>query len=204
MSSNGLLRGEHQIVGSSDFGDLQIRRHAVVAQVLERVAAGAIIHEIARAALQGLDVLDVRPGCPAAAISPSSRQRGSRRREIPMAIKTLALSMSRDPFRHRLHAVEFRVPGHQQKESKIQNRADPRQHRVDARRRFQAAHRQGDERCDEDAPASPCRSVPDSGSNSPASDPARARRTARRPRRPSPARPTPACRQSDGTARNMA
>src|SRR5580765_3416148 len=56
-----------------------------------------------------------------------------------MAINTERLSMSCDPFRHRLHAVEFRVPGHQQKESKIQNRADFGQRRVDARRRLQAA-----------------------------------------------------------------
>src|SRR5712672_2709252 len=56
-----------------------------------------------------------------------------------VAINTERLSMSCDPFRHRLHAVEFRVPGHQQKEGKIQNRSDFRQRRIDARRRFQAA-----------------------------------------------------------------
>src|ERR1700676_5616396 len=58
---------------------------------------------------------------------------------------TQLLSMSRGPFRHRLHAVEFRVPGHHQKESKVQNRADFGQHRIDARRRFQAANSQADE-----------------------------------------------------------
>src|ERR1700723_1318460 len=61
----------------------------------------------------------------------------------PTVINTQLLSMSCDPFRHRLHAVEFRVPGHQQKESKIQNRADLGHCRVDARRRLQAADPQG-------------------------------------------------------------
>src|ERR1700722_2661584 len=65
-------------------------------------------------------------------------------------INTQLLSMSCDPFRHRLHAVEFRVPGHQQKERKIQNRADFGQRRVDARWRLQTADSQGNERYDED------------------------------------------------------
>src|SRR5271170_5650507 len=60
-------------------------------------------------------------------------------------INTQLSSMSCDPFRHRFHAVEFRVPGHQQKESKIQNRADLGQGRVNARRRLQTAESQGDE-----------------------------------------------------------
>src|SRR3974390_2720420 len=54
-------------------------------------------------------------------------------------INTKRLSMLCDPFRHRLHAVEFRVPGHRQEENKIQNRADFGQGRVDARRRPEAA-----------------------------------------------------------------
>src|SRR5579859_6550161 len=64
----------------------------------------------------------------------------------PTMIKTLALSMSRNPFRHRLHAVEFRVPGHQQKERKIQGGADSRQDRVDTRGRLHTAYCQNDER----------------------------------------------------------
>src|SRR5277367_550364 len=62
-----------------------------------------------------------------------------------MVINTELLSMSRDPFRHRLHAVEFRVPGHEQKESKVQNRADFGQRRVNPRRWLQAAQAQRDE-----------------------------------------------------------
>src|ERR1700728_1776063 len=88
-----------------------------------------------------MSVPDCRSG-----ISPSSAKAtlpDSDRSAI--VINTQLLYMSRDPFRHRLHTVEFRVPGHQQKESKIQNRADFGQRRVDARRRFQAADPQGDE-----------------------------------------------------------
>src|SRR5271167_8285 len=77
-------------------------------------------------------------------ISPSSAS-ALAAQSSPITIKTEALSMTSDPFRHRLHAVVLRVPGHQQKESKIQNRAYPRQHRVDPRGRFQAANAQGDE-----------------------------------------------------------
>src|ERR1700730_6606538 len=58
---------------------------------------------------------------------------------------TQLLSMSCDPFRHRLHAVEFRVPGHQQKERKIQNGADFGHGRVDTRRRLQPADPQRNE-----------------------------------------------------------
>src|SRR6202162_6266082 len=63
----------------------------------------------------------------------------------PIPINAQLLSMSCDPFRHRLHAVEFRVPGHQQRESKVQDRADLGQGRVDTRRRLQAADPQGNE-----------------------------------------------------------
>src|SRR5271169_4262999 len=78
------------------------------------------------------------------AIPPSSAKAVPAQKN-PTAINTQLLSMSCDPFRHRLHAVEFRVPGHQQKESKIQNRADFSQRRIDARRWFQAADSQRDE-----------------------------------------------------------
>src|ERR1700730_14420439 len=61
-------------------------------------------------------------------------------------INSQFLSMSCDPFRHRLHAVELRVPGHQQKEGKVQNRADFGHRRIDARRWSQAADSQGNER----------------------------------------------------------
>src|ERR1700735_1330198 len=74
-------------------------------------------------------------------ISPSSASAVPAQRS-PKAIKTLALSMFRNPFRHRLHLVEFRVPGHQKKESKIKGGADPRENRIDARRWFHAAHRE--------------------------------------------------------------
>ena len=47
---------------SSLSGILQIRRHAVVAQVSQRMAARTIVHEVARTALQGLHVPDVRAG----------------------------------------------------------------------------------------------------------------------------------------------
>src|SRR5665213_2315563 len=66
-------------------------------------------------------------------------------KKTAILINTQLLIMSRDPFRHRLHAVELRVPGHQQKESKVKNRAHSGQHRVDARRRLHAADSQGDE-----------------------------------------------------------
>src|SRR6267378_85686 len=79
------------------------------------------------------------------AIPPSSSATANPAKRSAIVINTQLLSMSRDPFRHRLHAVEFRVPGHQQKESKIQNRADLGQRRVDARRRLQAADSQGNE-----------------------------------------------------------
>src|ERR1035437_7494622 len=62
-----------------------------------------------------------------------------------IVINTQLLLMSRDPFRHRLHAVELRVPGHQQKESKVQTRTDFAPRRIDARRRSKAADSQGDE-----------------------------------------------------------
>src|ERR1700733_526083 len=62
-----------------------------------------------------------------------------------MTINSERLIMSRDPFRHRLHAVELRVPGHEQKESKVQNRTDFGQRRVNPRGGFQAAQAQGDE-----------------------------------------------------------
>src|ERR1035438_200018 len=77
-------------------------------------------------------------------ISPSSAMAEPADRSA-IVINTQLLYMSCDPFRHRLHAVEFRVPGHQQKESKVQNRTDFGQRRIDARRRFQAADSQADE-----------------------------------------------------------
>src|SRR5258708_7469622 len=80
------------------------------------------------------------------AIPPSSSATAAPAESSAMVINTQLLSMSCDPFRHRLHAVEFRVPGHQQKEREVQNRADFGQGRVDARRRLQAADCQGDER----------------------------------------------------------
>src|SRR6266700_2596760 len=56
------------------------------------------------------------------------------------AINIKCLRMARDPLRHRLHAVDLRVPGHQQKESEIQRRADLGELRIDAGRRFQSTH----------------------------------------------------------------
>src|ERR1700690_1111390 len=82
-------------------------------------------------------------------ISPSSASAVPAPRS-PTMINTLALIMSRNPFRLRLHAVEFRVPGHQQEERKVQSGADSRQDRVDARGRLHAAYRQGDERYGKD------------------------------------------------------
>src|SRR6202048_996585 len=79
------------------------------------------------------------------ATPPSSWATADPAERSPIVINTQLLSMSCDPFRHRLHAVEFRVPGHQQKESKIQNRADLGQRRIDARRRLEAADCQGNE-----------------------------------------------------------
>src|SRR6266404_8465758 len=79
------------------------------------------------------------------AIPPSSSATAVPAENSAIEINTQLLSMPCDPFRHRLHAVEFRVPGHQQKESKVQNRADLGQRRVDARRRLQAADCQGNE-----------------------------------------------------------
>src|SRR6266852_3353261 len=79
------------------------------------------------------------------AIPPSSSAMAAPPESSAIEINTQLLSMSCDPFRHRLHAVEFRVPGHQQKESKVQNRSDFGQRRVDARWRFQAADSQGNE-----------------------------------------------------------
>jgi hypothetical protein len=70
----GLGRGEHQ-VAELRLGNLQVRRHAVVAQIFQRVAARAVVHEITRAALQGLDVVDVRAACGRAIPPPSSAMR---------------------------------------------------------------------------------------------------------------------------------
>src|SRR5271167_2885434 len=78
------------------------------------------------------------------AISPSSAMAAPADRSATV-INTQLLSMSRDPLRYRLHAVEFRVPGHQQKKGEVQNRADFGQHRVNARGRFQAADTQANE-----------------------------------------------------------
>src|ERR1700722_3522272 len=83
------------------------------------------------------------PDC-RSAIPPSSAAAEPAQKN-PIAINTELLSMSCDPFRHRLHAVEPRVPGHQQKESKVQNRTDFGQRRVDARGGFQTADTQGNE-----------------------------------------------------------
>src|ERR1700689_5444640 len=79
------------------------------------------------------------------AMPPSSSAMAAPAERNAMAINTELLIMSRDPFRHRLHAVELRVPGHEQKESKVQNRADFGQRRVDPRRGLQAADGQCDE-----------------------------------------------------------
>src|SRR5450631_1976339 len=77
-------------------------------------------------------------------ISPSSAM-AEPAESSAIVINTQLLSMSCDPVRHRLHAVEFRVPGHEQKESKVQNRAGFGQRRVNPRRRFQAADSQDNE-----------------------------------------------------------
>src|ERR1700733_1144597 len=79
------------------------------------------------------------------AMPPSSSATAIPPARSAMAINSERLIMSRDPFRHRLHAVELRVPGHEQKESKVQNRTDFGQCRVNPRRGFQAAQAQGDE-----------------------------------------------------------
>src|ERR1700685_4239073 len=79
------------------------------------------------------------------AMPPSSSARAAPAQRSAMVITTELLNMSRDPFRHRLHAVEVRVPGHEQKERKIQNRTDLGQRRVDPRRGFQAADGQRNE-----------------------------------------------------------
>src|SRR3979409_2773379 len=79
------------------------------------------------------------------AIPPSSSAPAIPAERSAIEINTQDLSMSRDPLRLRLHAVELRVPGHQQKEGKVQDRAALGQRRVDARRRLQAADCQRDE-----------------------------------------------------------
>src|SRR6266478_9918282 len=79
------------------------------------------------------------------AIPPSSSATAAPAESSAIEINIQLLSMSRHPLRHRLHAVELRVPGHQHKEGKVQDRADLGQRRVDARRRFQAADSQGNE-----------------------------------------------------------
>src|SRR5580698_908947 len=79
------------------------------------------------------------------AISPSSASAVPAEKS-PKAIRAAALSMFRNPFRHRLHAVDFRVPGHKNEECKINGGAEARQNRINARRRFHAADRQADER----------------------------------------------------------
>src|ERR1700722_8204287 len=95
-----------------------------------------------------ISVPDLRSAMPPSSSATAARPKRSA--AVTIVINTELLSMSCDPFRHRLHAIEFRVPGHQQKERKIQNRAYLGQRRVDARRRFQAADCQGDERHNED------------------------------------------------------
>src|SRR5260221_1843897 len=85
-------------------------------------------------------LMSVPDGC--SAIPPSSSATTVPAENSAIEINTQLLSMSCDPFRHRLHAVEFRVPGHQQKESKVQNRSDFGQRRVDPRWRIQAADSQ--------------------------------------------------------------
>src|SRR5437879_3789492 len=86
-----------------------------------------------------MSVLDGSSSIPPSSAAADPEQRSA------IEINIQLLSMSCDPFRHRLHAVEFRVPGHQQEECKIQNRADLGQRRVNTRRRLQAADTQGDE-----------------------------------------------------------
>src|SRR5580658_1279046 len=79
------------------------------------------------------------------AMPPSSSATAIPPERSARVINTELLNMSRDPFRHRLHAVEFRVPGHEQKEGKVQNRTDLGQGRVDPRGRLQAANGQRNE-----------------------------------------------------------
>src|ERR1700735_1832251 len=90
-----------------------------------------------------ISVPDLRSAMPPSSSATAARPKRSA--AVTIVINTELLSMSCDPFRHRLHAIEFRVPGHQQKESKIQNGADFGHCRVDARRRFQSADPQGNE-----------------------------------------------------------
>src|SRR6266478_7184671 len=80
--------------------------------------------------------------------SPSSADAAPMDSAVPnsaTAININRLRMSRDPLRHRLHAVDLRVPGHQQEESEIQRRADLGQLWIDAGRRFQSADAKDDE-----------------------------------------------------------
>src|SRR5271170_4713970 len=79
------------------------------------------------------------------AISPSAAN-AAPALKVPTMIKTPALSMSRDPFRLRLHAFILRVPGHSQEKNEIRGGADPGQNRVNARWRLHTAHCQGNER----------------------------------------------------------
>src|SRR5271168_2673462 len=79
------------------------------------------------------------------AISPSAAS-ATPALKVPMMINTPALSMSRDPFRLRLHAFILRVPGHSYEENKIHGGADPGQDRINARWGPHAAYRQGNKR----------------------------------------------------------
>src|ERR1700722_13217332 len=84
------------------------------------------------------------------AISPPSCARAKPAGSSATAIISNRLIMTRDPLRHGLHAVEARVPRHQQKESEIKDGADLGQHRIDAGRRLQAAEAERDEGQHED------------------------------------------------------
>ena len=74
------LAREHQVVDQLLLGDLQILRQAVVAHVLRRVAAEAIVHEVLRAALQRGDVGDVVVGGLELALRPARTRRRVKRR----------------------------------------------------------------------------------------------------------------------------
>src|SRR5580698_2074467 len=79
------------------------------------------------------------------AISPPSCASATPAGRSAAAMSSNRLIMTRDPLRHRLDAVEARVPRHQQEESEIQDGANLGQHRIDARRRLEAAETEHDE-----------------------------------------------------------
>jgi len=114
MVSKALFEVNIKLPASSDSGILRSAAAGCSAHI-ERVATGAVIHEITRTALQRLELLMSAPDC-SSGISPSSATRAAgkeRNRDQYPAFKHV-----RDPFRHGFTLSNFVYQGISKKNAK--------------------------------------------------------------------------------------